>query len=77
MNLGLGYSDDVTYASIFPNTPTTDSLLEFNVAYEGDVSQDCSWDASSKTYVSSSGTSSSGCTVSIPSGGSATLVLSS
>jgi hypothetical protein len=74
MNLGLGYKSGLTYASIFPNTPTTDSVLEFNVRYDG-ASSDCSWDASAKTYKSSSGDSSSGCTVSIADGSSATLVL--
>lgn len=74
MNLGLGYKGGVTWASIFPNTPTTDALLQFNVRYDG-ASSECSWDAGAKTYKSSGGDSSSGCTVSIPDGSSATLVL--
>lgn len=74
MNLGLGYKSGLTYASIFPNTPTTDATLDFNVRYDG-ASSDCSWDVSAGTYKSSAGDSSSGCTVSIADGSSATLVL--
>jgi hypothetical protein len=74
MNLGLGYKSGLTYASIFPNTPTTDATLDYNVRYDG-ASSECSWDASAGTYKSSSGDSSSGCTVSIADGSSATLVL--
>lgn len=71
MNLGLGYKSGLTYASIFPNTPTTNALLDFNVKYEG-ASSECAWDASTQKY--SNGLS-SGCTVSIPDGSTATLVL--
>lgn len=71
MNLGLGFKGGLTYASIFPNTPTTNELLQYNVRYDG-ASSECAWDASSGTYT---GGSKSGCTVSIAKGSSATLVL--
>ncbi|OKL55337.1 hypothetical protein UA08_09354 [Talaromyces atroroseus] len=76
MNLGVGYTDGVTYISIFPNTPTTDATLDYNVRIEG-ASGSCYWDASSQTYNDDSGTSSTGCTVSISEGGSAQIVFSS
>lgn len=76
MNLGLGYKDGITWASIFPNTPTTDVPLKYSVKYEGDVSSECYWDAEAELYYSPSAPGvKSGCTVSISNGGSATLVL--
>ncbi|KUL87069.1 hypothetical protein ZTR_05719 [Talaromyces verruculosus] len=70
MNLGLGYKGGLTYASIFPNTPTTDAVLGFNVRYDG-ASSECAWDANAKAYTGGG----NGCTVSIDKGSSATLVL--
>lgn len=73
MNLGLGFKGGLTYASIFPNKPTTDATLPFNVKYEG-TNTACSWDSSSKTYMSGNSPSESGCTVSIPQGSTAEII---
>lgn len=73
MNMGLGYKDGLTYLSIFPNTPTTSATLDYNVKIEG-ASGTCYWDASAQTYYDGSGSSSTGCTVSIPEGGSAEVI---
>lgn len=75
MNMGVGYSNGVTYLSIFPNEPTTDAKLKFNVKFEGDVSPACYYDASSATYYKDGvPNTSEGCTVGIPQGSSAKVV---
>jgi hypothetical protein len=75
MNMGVGYSDGVTYLSIFPNAPTTDAKLKYNVKFEGDVSPSCYYDASSATYYKDGvPNTSEGCTVGIPEGGSAKVI---
>ncbi|RAO66661.1 uncharacterized protein BHQ10_002673 [Talaromyces amestolkiae] len=73
MNMGLGFKDGLTYISIFPNTPTTTATLDYNVKIEG-ASGPCYWDASAQTYYQGTTASSTGCTVSIPEGGSAEVV---
>ncbi|EED15639.1 SUN domain protein (Uth1), putative [Talaromyces stipitatus ATCC 10500] len=73
MNLGLGYKNGVTFASIFPNKPTTSEILQYNVRYDG-VSTECAWDSNAKAYKGGA-SADGGCTVSIPEGSSATLVL--
>jgi hypothetical protein len=75
MNMGVGYSDGVTYLSIFPNEPTTDAKLEYNVKFEGDVNPPCYYDASSHTYYKDGvPNTDEGCTVGIPQGGSAKVI---
>lgn len=43
VNIGTGKNEDgITYLSIFPNKPTSDAQLDFNIEIKGDVSQECS-----------------------------------
>lgn len=64
INLGVGYTSGGTWLSIIPNTPTTDATLDFDVTIEGDdLSGSCSY--SGGVFTSDSGTSTSGCTVSL------------
>lgn len=74
MNLGVGYSDGTTYLAIYPNEPTTDALLQFNVKFEGDVSPPCYYDSSSGKYYENGVPNTKGCTVGIPQGGSAKVI---
>jgi hypothetical protein len=57
INLGVGFSNGITYASIFPNSPTTDAKLDFNVKFTGDITTECKYE----NGAFSSGAS--GCTV--------------
>lgn len=42
VNVGVGKSDDgITYISIFPNAPTTDAILNFDMEIQGDISGEC------------------------------------
>lgn len=72
MNLGLGYKNGATWASIFPNKPTTDKKLSFNVKFTGSISQECKYE--NGKYYSDSGVSEDGCTVMIPDGEEAQLI---
>ncbi|ESZ99503.1 hypothetical protein SBOR_0068 [Sclerotinia borealis F-4128] len=76
VNAGVGKdSSGTTWLSIIPNTPTnTYGTLDFTITIEGDVSGKCSY--SSGTYYNNGVESSTGCTVSITSGGTATYVFS-
>ncbi|CRG89065.1 hypothetical protein PISL3812_06100 [Talaromyces islandicus] len=75
MNMGIGYSDGTTYLSIFPNAPTTDAKLKFNVKFEGDVNPPCYYDSGSATYYKDGvPNQNEGCTVGIPDGGSAKVI---
>ncbi|TGO49910.1 hypothetical protein BCON_0196g00060 [Botryotinia convoluta] len=77
VNAGVGRdASGTTWLSIIPNTPTnTYGTLNFTITIEGDVSGKCSY--SSGTYYNNGVESSTGCTVSILSGGTATYVFSS
>ncbi|QSZ29195.1 hypothetical protein DSL72_003706 [Monilinia vaccinii-corymbosi] len=76
VNAGVGRdASGTTWLSIIPNTPTnTYGILNFTIAIEGDVSGKCSY--SSGKYYNNGVESSTGCTVSITSGGTATYVFS-
>ncbi|CAG8907175.1 unnamed protein product [Penicillium egyptiacum] len=69
LNLGVGYTDSGKFLSIFPNTPTTNELLDFNVKLEGDnLSDECRYE-NGKFYDSKGPISgNSGCTVGVTSG---------
>jgi hypothetical protein len=77
VNAGVGKGLDGTiYLSLIPNTPTnTYGHLDFTITISGDVTGKCSY--SSGTYYNNGVESSSGCTVSVKSGGTATYVFSS
>ncbi|KAH8675768.1 hypothetical protein BX600DRAFT_507976 [Xylariales sp. PMI_506] len=69
MNIGVGKdSSGITYLSLFANLPTSSASLDFDVIISGDISGTCSYKSGS--YV---GGSSTGCTVGITDGGSATI----
>lgn len=62
MNLGVGQNGDI-YLSLFPNEPTTNAKLDFNVRIEGnDLSGVCKYEGG--VYYDSNGPNSHGCTVS-------------
>ncbi|KAJ5958946.1 uncharacterized protein N7479_006096 [Penicillium vulpinum] len=69
INLGVGYTKSGKFLSIFPNTPTTNELLDFNVKLEGDnLSDECRYE-NGKFYDSKGPISgNSGCTVGVTSG---------
>ncbi|KAK4240659.1 hypothetical protein C8A03DRAFT_13022 [Achaetomium macrosporum] len=69
-NIGVGKSGGVTYLSIFPNKPTSTATLNYDIAIEvdGKVQSDC-W-LKSGQY-----SKPDGCTVGVPSGSTATIVL--
>ncbi|KAM0176422.1 hypothetical protein ACHAPC_009231 [Botrytis cinerea] len=77
VNAGVGKdASGNTWLSIIPNTPTnTYGTLDFTITIEGDVSGKCSY--SSGTYYNNGVESSTGCTVSVLAGGTATYVFSS
>lgn len=61
VNLGTSVNDDgTTFLSIFHNTPTSDTPLDFNIELSGDVSQKCTYSWSSNSFSPSNG---NGCTV--------------
>ncbi|KAI0136648.1 beta-glucosidase [Xylariales sp. AK1849] len=69
VNIGVGKdSFGITYLSIFPNLPTSTAKLNYNIKIEGDISGECA--LTSGTYT---GGSTTGCTVGISDGGSATI----
>ncbi|KAH8705889.1 hypothetical protein BGW36DRAFT_368326 [Talaromyces proteolyticus] len=76
MNMGVGFSDGTTYLSLFPNKPTTDAQLKYNVKIVGDVSLSCSYvyDGTNGMYYENGTPKSAGCTVGVPQGGSAQVV---
>lgn len=61
INLGVGYSNGITYASIFPNKPTTDAVLDFNVKFTGDISIQCKYE--NGQFYDNAGVNPGGCTV--------------
>ncbi|OTB02140.1 hypothetical protein M426DRAFT_13842 [Hypoxylon sp. CI-4A] len=64
--LGVGKSSDGnTYISLFPNTPTSSAKPKMNINITGDVSIECSY------LDGAYAVGDSGCTTTIPSGGSA------
>ncbi|OQE40142.1 hypothetical protein PENCOP_c006G03290 [Penicillium coprophilum] len=69
INLGVGYTKNGKFLSIFPNTPTTNKPLDFNVKLEGDnLSDECRYE-DGKFYDSKGPISgNSGCTVGVTSG---------
>ena len=63
VNIGTGKNEDgITYLSIFPNKPTSDAQLDFNIEIKGDVSEECSLVGGKYTG------GGDGCTVSSPGG---------
>ncbi|KAL2199628.1 hypothetical protein P885DRAFT_30130 [Corynascus similis CBS 632.67] len=70
-NIGVGKSlTGETFISIFPNLPTSNAVLDFNIEIKGDISGTC-WLKNGKYYGSDKG-----CTVGVQSGGTATIVFS-
>ncbi|KAK4150559.1 hypothetical protein C8A00DRAFT_36837 [Chaetomidium leptoderma] len=70
-NIGVGKSEaGETFISIFPNLPTSNAVLNFNIEIVGDISGKCSL----KKGVYSGN---NGCTVGMKPGGKATIVFSS
>ncbi|KAJ4295683.1 Sperm-associated antigen 4 protein [Collariella sp. IMI 366227] len=68
VNIGVGKSEaGETYISIFPNTPTTTAVLDFDIEITGDISGTC-W-LKSGTY-----SGNNGCTVGMKPGATATIV---
>ncbi|KAL2178505.1 uncharacterized protein P884DRAFT_283930 [Thermothelomyces heterothallicus CBS 202.75] len=69
-NIGVGKSlSGETFISIFPNSPTSSAVLDFNIKIEGDgISGEC-WLKNGEYYGSSSG-----CTVGLKAGGTANIV---
>lgn len=62
LNIGVGQDDTgTTYISIFPNTPTSNATLDFNIEITGDVTTDC-------YYKNGAFSSSDGCTASLTTG---------
>jgi hypothetical protein len=61
LNMGAGFKGGQTWLSIFPNTPTTNAKLDYNVKITGDVSQTCKYEDG--VFYDSSGESATGCTV--------------
>lgn len=76
VNAGVGQgSDGVTFISLFPNVPTNpDGTLDYTIKITGDVSGSCEYTGGK--YYSNGVESSTGCTVSVTSGGTATFDLS-
>ncbi|KAL1964416.1 hypothetical protein VTN77DRAFT_6974 [Rasamsonia byssochlamydoides] len=73
LNVGAGFKDGQTWLSIFPNTPTTNAQLDYNVKITGnDLSQTCKYE--NGVFYDSAGTSATGCTVAVPEGQTATIV---
>jgi hypothetical protein len=64
INLGVGYTKNGKFLSIFPNAPTTDEPLDFNIKLEGDnLSDECRYE-NGKFYDSKGPIQgNSGCTV--------------
>lgn len=61
VNLGTSVNaDGTTFLSIFHNTPTSNTPLDFNIKLSGDVSQECTYSYSSNSFSPSNG---NGCTV--------------
>ncbi|KAJ5145695.1 uncharacterized protein N7515_000259 [Penicillium bovifimosum] len=69
INLGVGYTKSGKFLSIFPNAPTTDEPLDFNIKLEGDdLSDECRYE-NGKFYDSKGPIQgNSGCTVGVTSG---------
>ncbi|KAK4218768.1 hypothetical protein QBC37DRAFT_178127 [Rhypophila decipiens] len=69
VNIGTGQADDgITYLSIFPNLPTSHAVLNYDVELEGDITEEC-WVRNGEY------TKPNGCTVGVPKGGKAYIVL--
>ncbi|KAK1757685.1 hypothetical protein QBC47DRAFT_358921 [Echria macrotheca] len=67
-NIGVGQDDSgTTYLSIFPNRPTSNAVLNYNIELEGNFNGEC-WLRNGQYTLPN------GCTVGIPKGGSVTLV---
>ncbi|KAI1264146.1 glycoside hydrolase family 132 protein [Xylariaceae sp. FL1019] len=72
VNIGVGQTDGLTYLSVFPNAAISTATLDFNIDVTGDISGECYYHVGEGFSGSSSG-----CTVSIPDGGSAEITFSS
>lgn len=67
--IGTGQAaDGITYLSVFPNAPTSHAILDYDVEVVGDISEEC-W-LRNGVY-----SKPNGCTVGVPKGGKATVVL--
>lgn len=63
-NLGIGQNrQGLTFLSIFPNTPTSDALLDFNIKITGDVTDKCMLEDGK--YYKNGVENPAGCTVSL------------
>ncbi|KAI0160357.1 glycoside hydrolase family 132 protein [Xylariaceae sp. FL1272] len=71
VNIGTGQTDGLTYLSVFPNAAISTATLDFNIDVTGDISGECYYHVGEGFSGSSSG-----CTVSIPDGGSAQITFS-
>ncbi|KAK6864750.1 beta-glucosidase [Apiospora arundinis] len=71
-NLGVGQSrDGLTYLSIFPNTPTSEAKLDFNIRITGDVTSKCTLEDGN--YYTNGVPSPKGCTTSYKEGAKVTV----
>ncbi|KAI1821234.1 glycoside hydrolase family 132 protein [Xylaria intraflava] len=72
VNIGVGQSSDgTTYLSIFPNSPLSHAVLDFNIDVSGDNSIPCYYHVGQGFSGSSTG-----CTTGIPQGGKVTITFS-
>ncbi|KAI3401735.1 hypothetical protein diail_9399 [Diaporthe ilicicola] len=75
VNLGTSVDDDgTTFLSIFHNTPTSNTPLDFNIELSGDISSTCKYSYSSNSFNPDNG---NGCTVAASAGGTIYVTLTS
>ncbi|KAF4594482.1 Secreted beta-glucosidase sun1 [Ophiocordyceps camponoti-floridani] len=70
LNIGTGFDGTNTYISLFPNLPTSDCALDYDVSIEGDVVGGCSYTRFT------TGSEMKRCTASLKPGGKAVVVIS-
>ncbi|RCI11502.1 hypothetical protein L249_7373 [Ophiocordyceps polyrhachis-furcata BCC 54312] len=70
LNIGSGFDGTNTYISLFPNLPTSDCALDFDVSIEGDVLGGCSYTRFT------TGSEMKRCTATLKPGGKAVIVFS-
>lgn len=69
LNIGVGMdASGITYISLFPNSPTSTALLNFNIRITGDVSSDCYYHVGEGYAVGPNG-----CTTGMRRGGTVTI----
>ncbi|PFH55316.1 hypothetical protein XA68_10124 [Ophiocordyceps unilateralis] len=70
LNIGTGFDGQNTYISLFPNLPTSDCALDFDVSIQGDVVGGCSYTKFT------TGSEMKRCTATLKPGGKAVIVIS-